>query len=360
MNRHIRSIPKRFYFYGIAVVLIAFLFFWDGPPPSMIELHGSPSEMGKQLGSEKKLYIKMLARVYIRGFICGNDSGISAQRRTKAMELWDYILPAYQEEIASLSSSTGVDKSWIMLGNSFIDLGFSAHGCRSVVRELPDKTLLHAHNLDWDSLGGLANWSICVVRRRPSDGRLSSVSIALPGMVGALDIVNEKGICLSLNQVSFGRGEKREPIFFTMRRIAETCSTFAAAREEILACPPDMPFILTLTSFTEKTAAVFEPFNSRIVERRLQNSALAADNVTWGDETSASGPITTACSVPVRNTEELKQALRHKAVMLPCNIYSVIFDYNRNRFLLASGQTPAAEQAYREFALFPETGDRCK
>jgi hypothetical protein len=47
------------------------------------------------------------------------------------------------------------------------------------------------------TLGGLDRWTTCIVRREPSSGRFKTVAIGLPGMVGAPDIINEKGLALS-------------------------------------------------------------------------------------------------------------------------------------------------------------------
>ena len=115
-----------------------------------------------------------------------------------------------------------------------------------------------------------------IVRCQPSDGRRPTVTVGFPGMIGSLDVINDCGIALSFNQLGFGRAVPKEPIFLTMRRIAENCTTFHEVHEAIMTCPPGVPFI-----------------------------------------------------------------------------YSVIFDFEGDRFFLASGSTPAAKAKYREFPLFP-------
>ena len=49
-------------------------------------------------------------------------------------------------------------------GNCFLDLGNAKAGCRSLV-VVTNNVFLHAHNLDWDNLGGLGRWSTCFIRR---------------------------------------------------------------------------------------------------------------------------------------------------------------------------------------------------
>lgn len=349
--RHPRHWPWRYWLYLFVVLLIFAWCLLPGPRPLLARLHGTPTEMGTQLGRQYRLLTKLLCRVYIKGFICRNDEALMKTRCDKALALWPCLEARYQEEFTALSAAAGVDCGLLLLGNSFIDLGFSAYGCRAVVSTQGDR-LLHAHNLDWDSIGGLANWGITVVRRQPVDGRLRTVAVGLPGMVGALDIANEKGVCLSLNQITYGTGEQTEPIFIRLRRIAETCADFATARAEILRMSPGTPFILTLSSATEKQSAVFEPLGKVVMERGPEQGLLAADNVTWGKSFHQSHIDQAVRRHTITDVAAMQAALRDQEVLLACNIYSVIFDFTRNRLYLASGHTPAAAGPYREYPLF--------
>ena len=135
--------------------------------------------------------------------------------------------PVYTSELAAMATAAGMD------------LGNAKAGCRSLVVATND-LLLHAHNLDLDNLGGLGRWTTGIIRRKPADGRCQTVAIGFPVMVGALDIIREKGLALSVNQLGFGKGTVSEPVFIMMRRIAESCSSLDAYRKEILrACPGD-------------------------------------------------------------------------------------------------------------------------
>lgn len=354
--RKVRRVPKRFVVYGVLGVVGICYAVWDGPKPREFNLRGGPAEMGRDYGRGSKHSVRLLCRVYVKGFICRNDDSVYASRCRKAMTLWDCIAAPYQEEIAALAAATGVDRAAVVLGNSFIDLGYSAYGCRAVAVETSGG-LLHAHNLDWDSVGGLAKWTISIVRRAPDDGRYRTVSVCLPGMVGALDIVNEHGLALSVNQIGYGNGDPVEPVFLKVRRIAETCRTFAEAREQILASSCNMPFILTVSSAPERSSAVFEPMGRRISVRMSRSGRVAADNVTWGENSSRSGVCRAVHEAPLGTVADMQGLLRSSDVLLACNIYSVIFDYTGRRLLLASGTIPAAEENYREYALFGKPED---
>jgi predicted choloylglycine hydrolase len=144
-----------------------------------------------------------------------------------------------------------------------LDLGRARAGCRSVVVSQTN-VLFHAHNLDWDTLGGLGRWTTCIVRRNPSDGRLATVCIGFPGMIGALDIINEKGLALSFNQLGWGKGGTNEPVFLMLRRIAEMCASLEAARTNLIHAAPGMPFIITVSDARSGTGSVFERVNNRV------------------------------------------------------------------------------------------------
>ena len=241
-----------------------------------------------------------------------------------------------------------------MLGNTFLDIGISSAGCRMLI-VFDETMLLHAHNLDWDNLGGVGNHMITIFRTKGCKKRLSTVHIGFPGMIGALDIINEKGIALSFNQVGFARDECEMPIFIKMREIAEKCSTFEDARKEIMTMPQGMPFCIGVSDAKTGQSAIFERDNKADIKRRNANDGiLTADNSLWYGVKMKERCIMddTARKVNPDKVGDLKTILRDKSVMLSCNIYSVIFDYKNNKLYLASGKVPAAEGQYREFQLF--------
>ena len=348
----LRGLPKRYWFYGAVLFGLALSPLWRGPAPREFRLRGSAAEMGAQFGRQARLAVQLLCRVYVRGFICRNDARIYRERCGKAMDLWGGLEPAYRAELDALASAAGVDRAAVLLGNSFIDLGYSAYGCRAVAVRAPGG-MLHGHNLDWDSVGGLANWSVSLIRRDPGDGRFRTVTVGLPGMIGALDIANDQGLCLSLNQISFGRGVATEPAFVKLRRIAETCATYEQARRKLLAPAPDMPFVITLSSAREGLSGVFEPGLRGPLERPARQGRSWADNGTWGTTGcggSALGQVVVAARL--ESSADVQSVLRHPDVLLGCNIYSVVFEPARNRLHIASGRTPAAAGHYRRYELF--------
>jgi hypothetical protein len=213
-------------------------------------------------------------------------------------------------------------------------------------------TLLHAHNLDWDNLGGFGRWTTCIVRRNPSDGRLATVSIGFPGLVGALDIINEKGLALSFNQLGWGKGGTNEPVLVMVRRIAETCVSLQAARTNIFNAPSGMPFIITVSDANAAEASVFERVGGRISERPSRGGFVAACNAAQGATFGSSRLDQILIKEGANDLSEIRRVLGNPEVLMGCNIYSVVFDFKNDRLWLASGEMPAAKGQYREYSLF--------
>lgn len=345
-----RKTPKRFYAYAVCLVLMGYLAVWDGPRPRNIVLSGSPEAMGRRFGKRNRTAIRLLHSLYVKRAVCGSET-VYASSCAKAGRAFVRLRPVYQRELLALSRGSGVELDGLMLGNCFLDLGLGSAGCRSLVFH-NGRDLYHGHNLDWDSLAGLAAWTVSVVRRSPDDGRFSTVSIAFPGMIGALDIINAHGIALSFNQLGFGSSECEEPVFIMMRRIAETCMTYAEARHQILSAPRGMPFIITLSDAMSGESGVFERVRADVTERRALDGLVTADNVAWGEEVPRSTVERRARQCRVSCTEDVQQAFRHPDIMLACNIYSVIFHFAQDRLYIASGRIPAATHEYRTYPLF--------
>jgi len=350
-----RRIPKRFAVYVVLLLVAALLPFWNGPRPGTVSLHGSPEEMGRQYGTACNWSIPLLCRVYLKRVLCGNNAQVLAQQRQRALALAPRVDGRILRELRATGQAAGVDEGLLLLGNSFIDLGCYGGACRSVVWNRPAAAggLLHGHNLDWDNLAGLADWTVTILRRAPADGRYRTVAIAMPGVLGGLDIINDHGVALSLNQVGFGRPETAaEPGFLLLRRVAENCATYAAARAELLKASPHLPFLITLSSAREGRAGVFEPLAGGMRERTWAGDRVCAANDSWGRNDVQDSVATTVGKAELHTLADVRRLLAADGVLLECNIYSVVFDFTGNRLYLASGRMPAAKRPAREFPLF--------
>ena len=321
------------------------------PSPTVVVANGSSEEMGRAEASAMRWRTKVLLDGYVTHGVCDGDPAKLIKARQRASVAWEGVSPEYRQELAAFAESANVDPQLLAFGNCFVDLGSRALGCRSTV--VDGERMLHAHNLDWDNLGGMAKWSVVITRRAPQDGRLRTVSVGFAGLLGTVDVINEKGVALSFNQLGTGADVVEEPVFLMMRRIAENCSDFESARREILNAPAGMPFIITLSSANERRGAIFERWFDELSERPLNDAGwVAAANNNQREEHGRSCIGRQLQAEPVQQVEDLKATLRHPDVLAAFNLYSVIFDFEDNKLHLASGALPAALEPYRVYELF--------
>jgi uncharacterized protein (DUF1499 family) len=319
--------------------------------PLEVRCGGDAAALGTALGSEFDREIRWLLRFYVDTVLCHGKSELITERRAAAIAILDTMPPEYATELRAMAVASGSDPAALAYANAFLDMGDARAGCRSVVAQT-DSGLLHCHNLDWENLGGLAKWTTAIVRREPDDGRFATVALGFPGMVGALDIINEHGVALSFNQLGYGNRVPVEPVFVSMRRIAERCRTFAEAEHEIRSLQPGMAFILTLSSAGEGRAAIFERIGTTVTRRDPAAGWVAATNAVQATEPGLTKLDQCLAATTIRDSADLQHVLADSRVLMDCNLYSVIFDYTGNRLLLASGRVPAAPIGYREFVLF--------
>jgi hypothetical protein len=330
--------------------LVGFLIFYK-PAPFEVAMQGTSEKLGSQYGRKFRVPIHLVSRFYLDRTVCRGDSKLIQTSRKAALESLQNWPQVYREELNATAAAAKVPPSALAFGNSFLDLGKVRAGCRSVVVS-SSNLVLHAHNLDWDTLAGFGRWTTCVVRRTPSDGRFATVSIGFPGMIGALDVINEKGLALSFNQMGWGKGGTNEPVLIMLRRVAETCASLDQARTNLLHAAPGMPFIITVSDAASGEGSVFERAKDQVTERPLEGGTVAACNTLQGTRSGTTRLDQLLATTSSRNLETVQDLLGAPEVLMQSNIYSVIFDFQNNRLWLASGEVPAAGGNYREFRLF--------
>ncbi len=324
---------------------------WYKPSPFQVALVGDSRELGSSYGRKLGFPMRLVTRFYLDQVICqGSPELIERSRAAALRSLPNWPVP-YREELHAAADAARIPVGALAFGNTFLDLGRARVGCWSVV-VFQSNTVFHAHNLDWDNLGGLGRWAVCIVRRLPNEGRFATVSVGFPGMIGALDIINERGLGLSFNQLGWGNGGTNEPVFIMLRSIAETCDSLAAARTNLFNAPAGMPFIITVSDARAGQGSVFERVHGSVVERSLQAGFVAACNTIQGTNSGTTQLDRSLAEATTLNFARVSQILAGPRVLLECNIYSVIFDFHHNRLLLASGELTAAKGRYREYPLF--------
>ena len=363
--------------FGLCGILLAFCIVPGGIPllrntiysflptdPTILNLPADPYENGKLHGKTCKFSINLLCDIYLKKVVCRSSETILKKQSAKAEALFAIIDPRWTEEIKGLSEGCKKSKGELMLANSFLDIGLASMGCRQVVLDAKGidhnqtQRLIHAHNLDWDNLGGVGNFMVTIFRTAGSKDRFATVRMGFPSMIGALTIINEKGISLGFDQVGSARKTSKMPVFIAMRDIAETCSSFEEAEKVILSMPQGMPFCIMMADAKTGQAAVFErQRDPKVNKRNIRNGVLASDNATWYGKDMDSCTVDRVARKYAEKSGDLKimkSILRDNQVLLGCNIYSVIFDYSNNAFYLAAGKIPAANGEYVKYTLFEE------
>ncbi len=342
--------------YGVLLVaaagagLVAFAL-WYKPSPLQVTLTGTSDDLGAGYGRKLRTPMRLVTHFYLDRIVCQGDAKLITANREAALRSLENWPKPYRDELLAAAAATQIPAGALAFGNAFLDLGRARAGCRSAVVSQTN-SVFHAHNLDWDTLGGFGRWTTCIVRRRPTDGRLATVSVGFPGMIGALDVINEQGLALSFNQLGWGNGGTNEPVFIMLRRIAETCPSLEAARTNLMQAPPGMAFIITVSDARLGSGSVFERVNNRLTERPLQRSFVAACNTAQGTNFGTTRLDQMLTKAEANDLTALQQILASPEVLLASNIYSVIFDFHHHRLWLASGEIPAAKGGYREFPLF--------
>ncbi|HZR19763.1 MAG TPA: hypothetical protein VFE51_20930 [Verrucomicrobiae bacterium] len=186
----------------LGAVMLGFLI-WYKPSPFQITLAGKSGDLGADYGRKLRTPLRLLTRYYLDRKVCQGDAKLIEASRELSLQSLAKWPKEYREELDAAAATAQLPVSALAFGNAFVDLGRVRAGCRSVVLS-ETNLLLHAHNLDWDTLGGLGRWTTCIVRRNPTDGRLATVSIGFPGMIGALDVINEKGPRIILQPIWLG------------------------------------------------------------------------------------------------------------------------------------------------------------
>ena len=202
----------------------------------IVELHGSPADIGAQHAKALGEQISTLHKNYLDRFI-----GTGARRMialTTARLFKPYFLPEHLAEVDSLATGTQMDEPVAVLAQCFLDLSPKA-ACSTIT--LPpsastDHVARFARNLDFPSLNIADKYSTVFVYH--PEGRNAFVSIGWPGMIGVLSGMNEHGLCLANMEVPRStRLPGAMPYTLLYREALEQCKSVNEAIDLITKSP---------------------------------------------------------------------------------------------------------------------------
>lgn len=157
--------------------------------------------------------------------------------------------------------------------------------CSAIVNEESDG-LTFARNMDWMSLGLAGTYSL-VIHRKHTNGLRSTVEVGIPGTVGTLTGMNDRGLCAAMNVCG---GETREvqgmPAVFYNRYCLEH---FGTVPEVEKFTSEELPLgAYHLTAVDPNQAQSFHFYQSEegglVIRRWEKDKPLATLNCRYGPE----------------------------------------------------------------------------
>jgi predicted choloylglycine hydrolase len=254
----------------------------------LVELHGSPAEIGTQHAKALSEQIDALHKNYLDRFI-----GTGARRLialTTARLFKPYFLPEHLAEVDALATQSQMEEPQAVLAQCFLDLSPKA-ACSTIT--LPpsastDHVARFARNLDFPSLNIADKYSTVFVYH-PAD-RFAFVSIGWPGMIGVLSGMNEHGLCLANMEVPRStRLPGAMPYTLLYRQTLEKCKTVNEAIDLITKTPRQSANNLMLMDAAGDRAVLEITPEAVTVRRAAADQALISTNHQRGQDCDTPG-----------------------------------------------------------------------
>lgn len=328
---------------------------------------GDPMQMGERAGAQCAGVIQALHPQFIE--IAEALMGLKrSDIYTRAGKMSIPIEDRQIREMQGMALGAELDFEDILFLNLFYALTETRMGCRQLVAwgdATADGALLHARNLDWRDYKGdpLKKYNL-ILNGRPQD-RIEFVAITWPGMVGVLTGTNRNGLSVAFNRLPDGHRIYRlaEPVFLTLRRVLERCSTLDEALASIEHAEPLGNGSIMISSVRDKSALVIEIVDGKLGVRRPAGNMICnanhatpqagLTNATRRDAEMPALPVAREIGLPL-SPRKMRAVMSHPKVLQDHNIRTVIFEPEKNRMHLACGRYRAALGPYETFVLFPE------
>lgn len=255
----------------------------------IIQLHGTPEQIGVEHAKELGATIKTLHEQYLTRLLGTATRRLMAIATAKAFE--EKLSPPHLAELESLSRETKIDLDELMLGNCFLDV-IPLSACSTIAlpaEAAPDHVARFGRILDFPSLDIADKHSVVFVYH-PTDGRYGFVSIGWPGIVGVLSGMNQHGLALANMEVSRGRRlPQAMPYTLLYRTVLEKCRTVDEAIELLSKTPIQTANNLMLMDAAGARAVVELSPEHVIVRRGSQGAALMSTNHQRGQDCDSAG-----------------------------------------------------------------------
>lgn len=325
----------------------------------ILHLYGSPSEMGKAVGSILKEDIQALINNYIKVIFSNKKHYLYALKRAKTLS--KHIPKEYLAEIKGISETSQISFDDLLIANCFLDMKESALCSTYVVHKekSSEDNLMLARNLEFKSLGILEQHDIIIVYHHKNKQKL--VSIGWPGLIGVVSGYNEAGLTAAM-LVSLS--EKRKaynhiPSTMAFRELLENKTSVKEAVSYFKKVKTASANNLTVVD-SNNQSAVFElsPINGMKYRKPDGNILSCTNFFRKGKNKKLGRRDQYLLSVKKHfnkghqkyNVDNLKDILKSAAI-LPINIQSMIFIPGKAKLFISMKDIPAVSGDYTEFDL---------
>lgn len=168
---------------------------YHGPLP-VLDLAGSPREMGRAHGRLLAPQIRSLSAAYFEVFFGSYSTRGSRAAFDEISERLAASIPArHGEELRGLAKGAGIPYRDALFLQTFLDI-HKIFFCSTTAVRTPRGRLVLGRNLDFPSMGLAHRYGLVFVWR--GEGLRPVVSVGWPGMIGSLTGMNDAGLTLAV------------------------------------------------------------------------------------------------------------------------------------------------------------------
>lgn len=336
--------------------------------PRVVDVAGSPEQIGTFLGKEFAKELLPLYDKYIKEGFCRDKGMDPTELEYTANKFWPYIPEDHRREIMAMAHASGFSAKKIVVLSVLpeLALGRIPPLCSAFAWRRGGKMLV-GRNLDWMDYS-IAHKHGCILRIQPK-GKHAFLSVSWPGMVGIVTGVSDAGLSVSLN-IAFGSQGVWEvtPMLFRLRQILEEAETLDQAQAILLAQWRPLSCNVLVASANENRAIIVEMSDK-------QSAILSSDKkeliVTTNYYQLLAIPggvgkqrhdiiVNVLHNASAFDISHAIKALRKARMFspfprIPSTIQSVVFDFQTRRAYVAIGKNPATSGKYYPVNFMPKS-----
>ncbi len=328
-------------------------------PPRVLRLSGTHREIGLQHGRLLRREIRDIWEGYIVEGVVAKEHRSVEELVATARHYDPFIPESLREEMHGIAEGAGVPYEQILVLNTFADALLGRQRLCSAVAARGEHGLLIGRNLDWTNYGIAHRTGIVFILEPTGERRV--MSVAWPGMAGAVTGMNDRGLTASLN-ISFA-GDLETNAMPSLQRLRDTLdrdSTVDDSVKRTIATPRTMAMNWMIGS--PDRAVVVEMSGHRSAIREMENGCAVTTNY-YESLPIQSGGVGSERSAVLRDrftsheatVRSLQLALLRVALISNSTgvntIQSVVFDPTQKIAYVAIGSLPAPSGRFYRIAL---------